>query len=94
MQIQLKQLEIIAAIKGYISNQGINLKDKSVDIAFTAGRKEGGLIADIVIEEDKRGTVRSIVPDAVITDPVTVEPDAVPTESETTVAPAPSLFSA
>lgn len=51
MQIQLKQAEIIAAIKGYISSQGINLTGKDVTIAFTAGRKESGLTADISIEE-------------------------------------------
>lgn len=51
MQIQLKQAEIITALKGYISSQGINLNGKSVDITFTAGRKEGGLTADLVIED-------------------------------------------
>lgn len=51
MQIQFKQTEIIAALKGYIVSQGINLNGKSVDISFTAGRKEGGLIADVTIED-------------------------------------------
>ena len=54
MQIQLKQAEIIAAIKGYISSQGINLFNKDVTIAFTAGRKESGLTADISIEEARQ----------------------------------------
>ena len=51
MQIQLKQTEIIAAISGYIAAQGISLVNKRVDIAFTAGRKESGLTADVTIEE-------------------------------------------
>lgn len=51
MQIQLKQAEIIAALKQYITSQGINLTGKTVDIEFTAGRKESGLTADISIEE-------------------------------------------
>lgn len=51
MQIQLKQTEIIAALKQYIANQGINLNGKAVDISFTAGRKEAGITADISIED-------------------------------------------
>lgn len=51
MQIQLKQTEIIAALKQYIAGQGISLSGKSVDISFTAGRKEAGITADISIED-------------------------------------------
>lgn len=51
MQIQLKQSEIIAALKQYITGQGISLSGKSVDISFTAGRKEAGITADISIED-------------------------------------------
>jgi hypothetical protein len=51
MQIQLKQTEIIAALKQYIVGQGINLTGKEVSISFTAGRKEAGIIADLVIED-------------------------------------------
>lgn len=51
MQIQLKQPEIAAALKQYLFTQGINLVNKSVTIGFTAGRKEGGLTADISIED-------------------------------------------
>jgi len=51
MQIQLKQTEIIAALKQYITTQGISLSGKSVDISFTAGRKESGITADISIED-------------------------------------------
>lgn len=51
MQIQLKQTEIIAALKQYIAGQGINLVGKEVTISFTAGRKEAGVTADLVIED-------------------------------------------
>ena len=51
MQIQLKQTEIIAALKQYITSQGINLVGKEVTISFTAGRKESGVTADLVIED-------------------------------------------
>jgi len=51
MQIQLKQTEIINALKLYISNQGINLNGKTVEVAFTAGRKSSGLTADVCIND-------------------------------------------
>lgn len=51
MQIQFKQVEITAAIKQYITKQGIDLVGKTVDIVFTAGRKKAGLSADISIED-------------------------------------------
>ena len=51
MQIQLKQSEIIAALKQYITSQGINLANKDVTISFTAGRKEAGVTADLLIED-------------------------------------------
>lgn len=51
MQIQLRQTEIIAALKQYIMAQGISLAGKEVEIAFTAGRKEAGITADVSIED-------------------------------------------
>jgi hypothetical protein len=51
MQIQLKQSEIITAIKQYVVNQGINLSGKTVDIAFSATRGAAGIIADVSIED-------------------------------------------
>ena len=51
MQINLKQSEIITALKQYITHQGISLVGKTVDISFTAGRKEAGLSAEISIED-------------------------------------------
>ncbi len=63
MQIQLKQVEIIAALRQYVQAKGINLDGKTVDIAFTAGRKEGGLTADISIEDQE-------IPGTAVGDPV------------------------
>jgi hypothetical protein len=51
MLVSLKQTEIIAALKQYIASQGINLTDKIVDMAFTAGRRESGISVEISIEE-------------------------------------------
>ena len=51
MQVQIKQNEIEQAIRAFIANQGISLEGKEVKIDFTAGRKNGGLTADISIEE-------------------------------------------
>lgn len=51
MQIQLKQAEIMTAIKQYVANQGINLNGKTVDISFSATRGAAGIIADVSIEE-------------------------------------------
>lgn len=51
MQIQFKQNEIEAAIRGYIVKQGISLKEREVSIVFTAGRGGNGLSAEATIEE-------------------------------------------
>ena len=51
MQVQLKQTEIVSALKQYLVTQGINLNGKSVNISFTAGRKESGISADISIDD-------------------------------------------
>ena len=51
MKIQLKQVEIVSALKQYLVSQGFNLSGKTVEIGFTAGRKEGGMTADISIED-------------------------------------------
>ena len=51
MQINLKQPEIEAALKGYITKQGISLEGKTITVAFTAGRKNSGVSAEVNIEE-------------------------------------------
>lgn len=49
MRIQLRQIEIEEALQQYISNQGINLTGKIVEIGFTASRSADGLTADVDI---------------------------------------------
>lgn len=51
MIINLKQTEIVAALKLYISQQGINLTNKEIQVSFTAGRKDTGLSAELTIED-------------------------------------------
>lgn len=51
MIINLKQIEIIAALKQYISQQGINLANKEIQVSFTAGRKDSGISAELTIED-------------------------------------------
>lgn len=90
MQIQLKQREIEAALKGYISKQGISLVGRTVEITFTAGRKESGISADLVIndmdipgfsdaDEYEAPPVANPVQAAAVAEPVTEKPQkAVP----------------
>lgn len=102
MQIVLKQPEINAAIRQYISQQGINLTNKTVTIAFTAGRKEAGISADISIDDqdlpdlgpDDSGVkpVLNLVPTAEVKQTPAPEPEGEPTAEEAP-AKATSLFS-
>lgn len=51
MNLNLKQAEIVDALKQYVAKQGFSLQGKSVKITFTAGRKDSGLSADVSIED-------------------------------------------
>lgn len=51
MQVHLKQSEIVTALKQYISGEGISLQGKTVDMVFTAGRKESGISVEISIDD-------------------------------------------
>ena len=66
MQINLKQFEIETALKMYISQQGISLASKTVGMVFTAGRKDGGLLVEITIEDattvERRVTTPVLIP--------------------------------
>ena len=66
MQIQLKQAEIVEALKQYIARQGIGLCGKDVVIGFTSGRKDNGLSADISIEEADLPVIPVEVPKVVL----------------------------
>ena len=80
MQIQLKQREIEEALKMFISQQGISLAGKSVEIEFTSGRKDNGLSAELTIEDSGLAQITTLV----------VTPLTESTEEPTTVKP--SLF--
>lgn len=51
MKLQFKQDEIVSAIRASISAQGFDLTNKDVAVKFTAGRKAGGLVADVDITD-------------------------------------------
>lgn len=51
MQIQIKEVEIIAAIKEYLVRKGLNLHGKSLNVVFTARRNNSGLTADVEIND-------------------------------------------
>ena len=52
MQIQLRQNEIVDALKQYITQQGFSLAGKSVTVSFTASRNGAGVSADVAIDGD------------------------------------------
>lgn len=97
MQIQLKQSEIVTALKQYIAAQGINLNGKVVDITFTASRSAAGVVADITIDETNVPVINSHQPRAV--EPVVTastevsEPEVIHAEAEEPAAKTASLFS-
>lgn len=93
MQFRLKQSEIETALKNYIAQQGINLTGKQVSIAFTAGRKESGISAELNIDDiDIPGIdtaeVSPNAPQAVIVPMVQKETAKVPAFLEKEPAPA------
>ena len=51
MQITLKQSEIETALKNYINQCGVSLANKTITVAFTAGRKESGISAELDIDD-------------------------------------------
>ena len=77
MRIQLRQIEIEEALQQYITNQGINLAGKVVEIGFTASRSADGLTADV----DITNATDSVKPTQAI-------PRAVKTEAQVAEQPA------
>lgn len=80
MQINLKQTEIIQALKNYIAQKGISLSGKTVDCAFTAGRKDTGISVEISIEDQDIPGYTDGSPEEVTAAPV-AKPVAVPKSS-------------
>lgn len=52
MKIQLSQANIVEGIKMYLQSQGIKMQGRDIQVLFTAGRKQSGLIADVDIEDN------------------------------------------
>lgn len=95
MNIQLKQVEIVAALTGYLATQGINLLNKEVTIDFTAGRKASGITADITIEDSVLPALGVVEPVDTATVEVTPEPvvETTPIPEPVPVEKTTSLFS-
>lgn len=75
MLIQLKQSEIEEAIIGYINTHLMNVDDRNISIAFTAGRKDTGLTADVDIEMVKNKPTRINTSQKEVYVPVDVQPN-------------------
>jgi hypothetical protein len=81
MQIHLTQNEITAAVKMFIAQQGISMIGRDVSVDFTAGRKENGLTAEVMIGEVEAVFAEAFDPNQLFLDPVegatlVVVPDA------------------
>ena len=72
MIINLKQPEIEQALRAFVVAQGISLHGKDLSIAFTAGRRESGISAEISIDDvEIPGFTNAFCEEAVINkDPV------------------------
>lgn len=51
MRIFLKQPDIEQAIKTHLENSGVTVKERKIEMAFTAKRKNGGVHVDVSILE-------------------------------------------
>ena len=91
MQIHLKQKEIEAALKLFVAQQGISLTGKTLTVAFTAGRKDTGLSAELTIEDAVQDSTNTF---AIPVVQATVEPEKETNEpvAEEVVTKVTSLF--
>lgn len=83
MKIALNQNEVVAAIRGYVAAQGIDMAGKQLDVTFTSGRKGNGLTADLDIYTQAEAS--AVVAEDVVVDDVAVEVPA--PEAPVAVAP-------
>jgi len=67
MKIALNQSEVVAAIRGYVAAQGIDMAGKQLDVTFTSGRKGNGLTADLDIYTQAEASA-VVVEDVVVED--------------------------
>lgn len=91
MQINLKQTEIVKALRDYISNKGISLTGKTVACVFTAGRKDSGISVEIAIEDQEIPGYTDGSPE----DPPETQPEATPVaESKAMIKTLPAAVAA
>lgn len=87
MKIALNQSEVVAAIRGYVAAQGIDMAGKQLDVTFTSGRKGNGLTADLDIYTQAEASdvvAEDVAVDVVVEIPAPEAPVAVaPTEEVT-----------
>lgn len=85
MKIALNQSEVVAAIRGYVAAQGIDMAGKQLDVTFTSGRKGNGLTADLDIYTETEASVvaEDVVVDVVVEDTAPEAPVAVAPTEET-----------
>ena len=72
MKIALNQSEVVAAIRGYVAAQGIDMAGKQLDVTFTSGRKGNGLTADLDIYTQAEAS--AVVAEDVVVDDVAEVP--------------------
>ncbi len=82
MKIALNQSEVVAAIRGYVAAQGIDMAGKQLDVTFTSGRKGNGLTADLDIYTQAEASA-VVVEDVVVDD----APEVPAPEAPVAVAP-------
>lgn len=77
MKIALNQSEVVAAIRGYVAAQGIDMAGKQLDVTFTSGRKGNGLTADLDIYTQAEASA-VVAEDIVVDDVVEVSAPEAP----------------
>lgn len=82
MKIALNQSEVVAAIRGYVAAQGIDMAGKQLDVTFTSGRKGNGLTADLDIYTQAEAS--AVVAEDVVVDDA---PEVPAPEAPVAVAP-------
>lgn len=88
MQITIVQSEIEDAIRGYVSDQGIDLSGKQLEVDLTAGRGSSGFTATIDIT--RGSAVAPAVAEEKTPEPTSEEEET--SDSEEDAAEAPIIF--
>lgn len=82
MKLSLQQTEIEAAIRAYVTNQGISTAGKLVIMDFTMGRKGTGLTVEVDITSPREGVVVTETPIPVIAEVTVTTSEVVETDTE------------